>query len=320
MQGDWATEAGVAAHHPLHLALVLVPAGPGPRAAGGICVNVTRVALAGGDRRVRAAPPDVVAVRPRSAVEVRPRLRKIRIHAAAVGTDEAGVVGDLSHELLAGAGDLHGAGTADADRLEVLRAHRGTVLTRAGAVDHHGRRAEQMLAGLTDGAYAGRVGTHLVHDSDVGLEVAEAPQLPGVPDGHVLVLDADPDRTRRLALDDHGVPPRELQVGREVATGVTGARPVEGACRQKRGDGQPASVGDPRAVQRTGPVDDLVLGGIRMRSRRDLVPQDLEAESLPTDEVLVLGDGVFRTDRARCQVDPEYLPGPTLVVRHSFSS
>ena len=119
-------------------------------------------------------------------------------------------------------GDLHGAGTDDADRLEVLGTHHpAQPARRMRSAGHDICDAHQILTALADGGHLG-VGSHDVHDVAGGAVDPVPPHPAGVPDLDDVVVDLEPDRFSRPSLDDDGVIPGILELGPPVSSHVPG--------------------------------------------------------------------------------------------------
>jgi len=174
----------------------------------------------------------------------------------------------------------------------------------AGADDRH---VQLVLPSRTDGRDLGFL-THLAGDYRHGIENTLAPYPAGVFDGDLVVLDADPDRLGALALEHDHVPSSVFHLHREIAAHVGTACSVEGAGGQEACDGRSARAGNAGTAKRTSPKYYLVLWSVGMGSRRDFVPQNLVANSLAADKVLVF-HGVVGRDRTRREIHTEDLAG-----------
>ena len=215
------------------------------------------------------------------------------------------------HETL-GIGHLHRPGAHHHHGLEVLGAHDGAHPGAAGGavhLVHDGREQHQLLPGGPDAGHLGLLvglGAQQVHR--LGHQLA--PQVGGVPELRVVVLDPQVDGPGRLVLEDDQVVARVLQFRPERAAGVGGG---DGAGEGSLGDHvvAPAGRGEGARV-RPRREDQLVFGRQGIHLRVHFVAEDPGAQPAGAD---VLGRqvraGRLPGDGAGGQVHTENAATPT---------
>ena len=144
-------------------------------------------------------------------------------------------LGVLADEL--GVGHLELQLAADGDGLQVLRAHHRAHARSAGGVlevvDDAGV-ADQVLAARADLRGPDALVAKLRADRLLGLERVQAPEVRGVAQLGLAVVDPEVDRLRRLALEDDRVEAGVLELGAEEAADV--ALAVAAGQRRLRAD------------------------------------------------------------------------------------
>ena len=228
----------------------------------------------------------------------------------------SGVVAQL-HELDR-PGDVEVLRAAHGDGLEVLVAHDGAHAEPAGARPAllDGREEDPVLAGQADGGDRGVRLLELLADELRGLERAQTPEVRGVADLDLVVVDPEVDQLRGLAAHDHLVVAGVLQLrGPEAAHHREGEQP--GLRRDGRDDGAVAAGGR-RAGQETGAEDEQVLLVEGPDLGGDPVPQQPGVGAQPSE--VKLGQARVRRhplDASPGEIDLQVEPG--LCVPHSVA-
>ena len=221
------------------------------------------------------------------------------------------------------AGDLHGAGAADRDALDLLAAQQGadagTAAVAEGGDDvGHGH---QVLAGGADGGHV-EFGAVLLRQGGVGLEGPLAPDVGGVLDGDVVVLDFDVHGLVADALDDHGVIAGILEGVGDMAAHVGVHDGIALGPAGQQGDVHAAGAGHAGSGQGADAEHALRVGAQGIGIHGDLVPDHLIAEAHAADVGAVLGQGVFLGDLAGGQVNAQDGTRPAvdaILYRHCLS-
>ena len=210
-----------------------------------------------------------------------------------------------------GAGDR--ARADDRDRLQVLRAHDGAdAAPSGGAVEivHDAGEQHPVLAGRPNAGDL-RVVVGLGANGVRRLRNILAPQMRGVANLDLGVLDPQIDWFRRRAFDDHSVVSGKFQCRTPCPARVRGSN---GASERAFGhDGVAARRGRECAGQRTGHEDQLVFRRQRIDLWIDLIGHDFRAETARAD--IVLGEaGIqrFRRHFARRQIHAEHFANPSV--------
>ena len=299
--GDGAAEAGLVGHQ-LRLAVALARAAHGLGADGVGLLELHVAVVARGQRA------DFVD-------HVHQHLRAVRGQALAghgvLGQDLLALHG-LLHEGLGIAHVAHALGAAHGNGLQVLAAHHGAharAASRAVQVVHHGGKQHAVLTRPADAGDAHLRVLQFLLDDGLGVPHALAPQLGGIAQFHLVVLDVEPHGLGRLALEDDHVPAGELQLGAPVAARVGAG---DGPRERTLGDDGVAPAGRGHgARERAGGPDQLVLRRQRVDLGIDLRRVVLGAQPARADVgACPLHVQRFGLDGARRQVDAENLSSP----------
>lgn len=245
-------------------------------------------------------------------VEFGPFLLRLRNHVVVVGADDLAqhVVGQVGYGLRVL--HVHAAVALHHQRLDVLRSHHRARAGAGGVVARvdDARVRKQVLAGGADGGHA-RLDAFLAAQHLGGLTGAHAPHEAGVLDLHLVVDDVQVYGVVGCTLQNHGVPAGQLDLRADHAAAVGVHHEVVLRERGQRADGGAAGQGHAGSRQRSYGEDELVLGGEGVGAGGHFVVHDLVGQAHAAD-VLLVGVGRLRRDRARAQIDAEDLTGPSI--------
>ncbi len=180
----------------------------------------------------------------------------------------------------------------DHHRLQVLaphdRAHAGPAVGAAG-IAHDVRQQRHFLPRRADLHHVEFLGAQLLPQGVLHFPRFLAPEVGGVTELRLAVLDPEVDWLRRSALHHDGVEPGGFHLGREISAGL---RIADGAgFRGFGGDGEPALAGDRRSGDDTEGEDQDVLRPQWICSGRhslqDVVERQGAAAHVPPVELLV---------------------------------
>ena len=252
----------------------------------------------------------------------RPALRYRRHIMVVVAADEIldHVVGEQAN--LHRPRDLDRACAADSNCLELLAAQHGSHAGAAGIAEagDHAAHGHEILARRADGANV-KLRAAGLGNGRVRLKGALAPDVGGVLDRDLLVLDLEVDGLIALALDDDGVVAGVFERMRDMAAHVRVDDGIALAPAGEAGNIHAAGAGHAGRGQRADGEDGLRLRAERIGIERNLVPDDLVAKAHAADVGFILGQGVLGRDRAGRQVDAQHAAGPAvdaILDRHSF--
>ena len=222
------------------------------------------------------------------------------------------VVGQQAH--LHGLGDLHRAGAAHHDGLDLLAAQQRAD-ARAAAVAEGGddvAHGHQVFTGGADGGHV-EFGAVFLGQGGVGFKGALAPDVGGVLDGDLVVFDLDVHGLVALAFHDHGVIAGILEGVGDMAAHVGVHDGIALAPAGEQGDVHTAGAG--HAGGRQGADAEHALGvraqGIGIHGH--FVPDHFIADAHAADIGLILGQGIFLGDRAGGQVHARIVPAQPLM-------
>ena len=165
---------------------------------------------------------------------------------------------------------------------------------RVGVHDH--RHRNQILSRLPDCRHS-RFRTQLLGNLDRCPPDTLPPNAAGVLDFHLIIDNRQPHRPIRLAFDDNRIVPGILDLRGKLTPHMPGphkrSRP---AGREKCRDGRAAVTRGPGPGQRTDAENEFICRVKGLRSRRNLIPQDLVSQSRSSQDILIFFNSVFRPD------------------------
>ena len=225
-----------------------------------------------------------------------------------VGANDGAVVVDEFFPVGLVARNVHGLAALKGNGLEHLGAHDGpdaAACCVGAAVDHHGIR-NQIFTGRPDGGN-GTVSPHFFADNACGAAGALAPHVAGILEPCLAIAHMQPHGALGLALNNEEVVARVFQMLGKVAAHVTGTdemlrpRNRHDGCNRRASAAQSA-----RAGQRPHGKNYFVGFVISPGLGRYFVPKNLVAKARAANKIKIL-IGVFNSDAARTQIDPQAL-------------
>ncbi len=213
-------------------------------------------------------------------------------------------------------GQIEVPGPADRDGLDPLVAHDRAAPETAGAgpVLLDGGGEDPVLPGQADGRHLGVGLVELPLDQLLGLQGALAPEMSGIPDLHLAVVDPDVNQVGRLVAENHLVVTGVFQLrGPEPAHHGIGQKIVLG--RDGADNGAVAAVGR-GAAKKPGREDEQILRVKGLGFGRNPVPEFLDVGPQSSQKQLqIIGVGLYYLDISVGQVYLQIVAG--LRIPHS---